>query len=114
MMEIETGNGPAAATPMATDYDLVPYESCPHPATHIAHLHSIGRLFGLAPADLRRCRVLELGSAAGGNLIPMAIEYPDSDFIGIDLSSREIDDGKRHLANLDLGNIDLRWLSIMD
>jgi methyltransferase-like protein/predicted O-methyltransferase YrrM len=114
MMEIETGNGPAAARPMATDYDLVPYESCPHPATHIAHLHSIGRLFGMAPADLRRCRVLELGSAAGGNLIPMAIEYPDSEFIGIDLSSREIDDGKRHLANLDLGNIDLRWLSIMD
>ena len=32
------------------------------------------------------CRVLELGCAAGGNLLPMAASLPDSEFVGIDIA----------------------------
>ena len=63
---------------------------------------------------IRRCRVLELGCASGGNLIPMAMDFPDSEFLGIDLSARQIEAGKVHLANLKPRNIELRAASIMD
>ncbi|MFI5019731.1 MAG: hypothetical protein ACHQHK_17450, partial [Dongiales bacterium] len=59
-------------------YDLVPYESYPFPRSHIRHLQTIGRLFALTPAALDGCRVLELGGASGGNLIPMAVDHPGS------------------------------------
>jgi len=106
----------ATKTPAGTPtlYDLVPYESHPHASTHIEHLHTIGRLFGMAPPDFQRARVLELGSAAGGNLIPMALGYPDGRFLGIDLSAREIEHGQRQIADLGLGNIELRHMSILD
>src|SRR5262245_26957983 len=77
-----------------TQYDLVPDESHPHATTHIEHLYTLGRLFGMAPPDFRRARVLELGSAAGGNLVPMALGCPDGRFLGIDLSGREIEQGR--------------------
>ena len=56
-----------------SDYDSVPYESVPFPDTHPRRLAVLGRIFGLEPADPERCRVLELGCADGGNLIPMAV-----------------------------------------
>jgi methyltransferase-like protein len=95
-------------------YDLVPYESYPFPKSHIRHLQLIGRLFGLAPAALDGCRVLELGGASGGNLIPMAIDHPGSRFLGIDLSARQIETGQHQIAELGLKNIELRTGSITD
>jgi methyltransferase-like protein/ubiquinone/menaquinone biosynthesis C-methylase UbiE len=110
MAEARTSNVSAPGT----SYDAVPYESYPFATTHISHLHMLGQLHGMAPADYRRCRVLELGGAAGGNLIPMAMDFPDSEFLGIDLSARQIEAGKVHVANLGLENIELRAASIMD
>ncbi len=52
-----------------TSYDRVPYDSYPYPKTHPDHLAAIGRLFGLTPPPLDGARVLELGCAAGGNII---------------------------------------------
>ncbi len=95
-------------------YDLVPYESYPFSRSHIRHLHAMGRLFGLSPADVDGCRVLELGGASGGNLIPMAIDHPGSRFTGIDLSARQIEAGRRQIADLGLTNIELRAASIME
>jgi methyltransferase-like protein/ubiquinone/menaquinone biosynthesis C-methylase UbiE len=74
----------------------------------------MARLHGMAPADYRRCRVLELGCASGGNLMPMAMDFPDSEFLGIDLSVRQIEAGNVHVAELGLQNIELRTVSIMD
>jgi methyltransferase-like protein/SAM-dependent methyltransferase len=94
-------------------YDLVPYESYPFPRSRIRHLHTLGRLFGMTPPDIRRCRVLELGCASGGNLIPMAIDHPGSTF-GLDLSQRQIEMGRHQISDLGVGNIELRATSIMD
>ena len=70
-------------------YDDVPYGHLAFPQTHPDRLATIGRMFGLTPPPIDRCRVLELGCASGGNLIPMAVNLPDADFVRIDLSRRD-------------------------
>src|SRR5262245_8797368 len=95
-------------------YDLVPYESHPFSQTHPSRLATVGILFGMRPAAIHKCRVLELGCAAGGNLIPMAVQLPDSQFIGVDLSIKEVEEGRKTIAELGLPNIELRHASIME
>jgi len=95
-------------------YDRVPYPSGSIHHSQPDNLAVRALLFGLEPPDLARVRVLELGCADGGNLIPMASELPEGRFLGIDLSPRQIEEGRRHLANLGIGNVDLRAMSILD
>lgn len=76
--------------PQPTSYDEVPYESYPFAQTHPDRLATVATLLGLRPAPVEQCRVLELGCAGGGNLIPMALTLPESTFVGIDLSARQI------------------------
>lgn len=95
-------------------YDVLPYESNPFSETHPRFLSVLGRLFGLQPADANRCRVLELGCAGGGNLIPMAWRLPGSEFVGIDLEARQIQDGVALVRELGLGNIRLEQGNILE
>ncbi|QKT03774.1 methyltransferase regulatory domain-containing protein [Ectothiorhodospiraceae bacterium 2226] len=95
-------------------YDEIPYESVPLTDTHPDHLYVIGRLFGLPAADPARCRVLELGCAAGGNITPMAYYLPDSRFVGVDLSARQVEDGRRLIEGLALDNVQLMHANVMD
>jgi SAM-dependent methyltransferase/methyltransferase-like protein len=101
------------ATP-ASSYDEVPYESVAYAQTHPDRLATVATLFGLKPPRVDACRVLELGCASGGNLIPMAQALPGSRFVGVDLSAREIADGQQCLDVLGLRNVELRALSITD
>lgn len=95
-------------------YDEVPYPGSPFSQTHPDRLATIGALFGMQPAPVGNCRVLELGCADGGNLIPMAVALPESEFVGIDLSLRQIQDGQRIVETLQLKNIRLLHLDIME
>jgi methyltransferase-like protein/SAM-dependent methyltransferase len=95
-------------------YDEVPYESYPFAQTHPSRLATIATLFGLKPAPIDRCRVLELGCAAGGNIVPMAELHPTSEFVGIDLSGRQIADGQRVVRTAGLTHVNLRHASILD
>ena len=97
-----------------SSYDDVPYGASAHPSTHPDRLATIATLFGAAPPPVAEARVLELGCARGGNLIPMAIAAPGAQFVGIDLSGRQIEDAKSVASGLGLGNIDLRHASILD
>jgi SAM-dependent methyltransferase len=97
-----------------TSYDQVPYESYPFAQTHPDRLATVATLLGLKPAPVHRCRVLELGCASGGNLLPMAQTLPDSTFVGIDMSARQLADGQKILDELGLNNVALRHLSILD
>ena len=92
----------------ASSYDEVPYGDSCFFDTHPDYLATLAGLHGLAPAGVDRCRVLELGCAGGGNLIPMALENPDARFVGVDLSPRQVAAGQAIVAELGLGNIDLR------
>ena len=97
-----------------TSYDEVPYSSHPYAQTHPFRMSVLGMLFGMKPTPVDRCRVLELGCAGGGNLVPMAAVMPESRFVGIDLSSVQIADGQRMVEALGLTNIELKHLSITD
>ena len=96
------------------DYDAYPYESIAFPETHPNHLAVLGRLLGLAAAPPEAARVLEIGCAGGGNLIPMAYYLPQARFLGIDLSERQVESGRRLLGQLGLRNIELRQGDILD
>jgi tRNA G46 methylase TrmB len=76
--------------PPVNAYDEVPYPSLSYPQTHPDRLATLATLHGLRPAPVDHCRVLEVGCAGGGNLIPMAEALPDSEFVGIDLSARQL------------------------
>ena len=101
-----------SASAIAHAYDTVPYESRAFPQTHPARSAALATLFGLTPPDVASARVLELGCAAGGNLIPLAAAYPQASFTGVDLSSVQIAQGRARIAALGLKNITLRHQSI--
>ncbi len=95
-------------------YDQVPYPSHSFTASHPDRLATLAMLLGMVPTPVEHCRVLELGCAGGGNIIPMAQDLPDSEFVGIDLSEREIADGQAVVAKLALPNVSLKALNILD
>jgi methyltransferase-like protein/cyclopropane fatty-acyl-phospholipid synthase-like methyltransferase len=97
-----------------TSYDLIPYPNYSFPQTHPDRLAVLATLLGLEPPPIEQCRVLELGCAAGSNLIPMAEELPHSTFVGLDLSQTQIAEGQKAIAELGLTNIELRHQSILD
>lgn len=94
-------------------YDAIPYPSYAFPETHPDRLATVATLLGMQPAPVEHCRVLELGCAAGGNLIPMAYALPNSQFVGIDLSGRQIAQGRPLIDALGLQNISLQQLDLL-
>ncbi len=95
-------------------YDQIPYESMPFAQTHPDRLATIGALFGMNPPAPSKARVLELGCAAGGNLLPLGAMYPNVQCVGVDLSSVQIKAGQIVVDALGLDNVDLRHASITD
>ncbi len=91
-----------------TSYDAIPYTSYPYERTHPDRLATVGGLFGMNPTPPSRARVLELGCASGGNLLPMAEQLPDAELVGVDLSQRQIDVGRAAIEEAGLTNVQLR------
>src|ERR1700754_855638 len=77
------------------------------PQTAPGRLAAIAYLFGLSPPDVSRARVLEIGCAAGNNLIPFAAWHPQAEVVGVDLSQVQIDQGRRRVQALGLSNLTL-------
>lgn len=86
-------------------YDAVPYTSRPIPQSHPDRLYVLARLHGLTPIEVGRCRVLELGAASGGNLLPMAAQLPQAEFVGLDLSERQVETASAAASALGLDNL---------
>lgn len=97
-----------------TSYDELPYTDNSFFYTHPDHMATVGLLHGLPVARPESCRVLELGCAMGGNVIPMAFKFPGASFVGIDLSARQVAEGRETVEALGLANVDLRAASILD
>jgi methyltransferase-like protein/cyclopropane fatty-acyl-phospholipid synthase-like methyltransferase len=100
--------------PPANSYDELPYVPHVIPETSPDRLAVNATLHGMSPKDPARCRVLELGCAHGANLFPMAVVMPEAQFIGIDLSPRQIETGQAILSLLGLKNVTLRAMSLLD
>ncbi len=98
----------------AQSYDEIPYDSVPICETHPDNLAVLGALFGLKTARPETCRVLELGCASGGNLIPMAYHLPGAGFLGIDLSAGQVASGRALVEALGLRNIRIEQADILD
>lgn len=99
---------------IGADYNETPYPDFAFPLTHPAHLAALGVLHGIPVAPVEACRVLEVGCAGGGNVIPMAYALPKSHFVGIDLSAQQIAGGQRAIRELGLRNIELIACDLRD
>jgi len=95
-------------------YDDVFYPGYVYEHTHPNRLATMASLYGMVPVPVASCRVLELGCGVGGNLVPMAFQNPQSEFVGIDLSCATIERGQRNVEALGLSNIKLVHCDIMD
>src|SRR3569623_819838 len=91
----------------ALKYNLLPYQSKAFAQSEPSRLGGIARLFGLEAAPLDGARVLELGCASGGNIIPLALRYPGASFIGVDLARTQVAAGRARIARLGQGKIEI-------
>lgn len=97
-----------------TAYDEVPYPGRPYRYAHPDRMCTIARLLGVDAAAAQRCRVLELGCGDGANLIPVALAFPESRFLGIDLAAGHIRQGQALIGELALTNIALQQLDVLE
>jgi len=88
-------------------YDQLHFESRPAPERHPSRLATIAVLSGMNPARLEQCRVLELGCSTGSNILPIAFNYPQAQFVGVDASLSQVDRGKQLVSKFGLTNVTL-------
>ena len=88
-------------------YDELPYVSLPITYCQPALLAAQAYLRGIDAPPAAAARVLEIGAASGGNIIPLAARFPRAHFHGVDLAAKHIEIGRRRIAELELSNITL-------
>ena len=101
-------------TAAGTIYDAVLYPGHALAQAHPDRLATMAKLFGMAPPDPSRCRVLELGCGDGLNLISVALGLTGAECVGIDLAAAGIRRGQAIIEEIGLRNITLRVLDIVD
>lgn len=77
------------------------------PEAHLERLASLALLAGLRPAPVEACRVLELGSEGAGQLLPLALALPNSEFVAVGSSVQAASEGRRWAEELGLSNLSL-------
>jgi methyltransferase-like protein/SAM-dependent methyltransferase len=91
--------------PEPTSYDDVLYDSQARYPAHPDSLATLATLLGLTPAHPAKCRYLEIGCANGGHLLPLAEALPESTFVGIDQSEKQLESPRQVAAALGLNNV---------
>ena len=95
-------------------YDRVRYPGHAYQSAHPDPMAVAAVLFGMNPAPVERCRVLEIGCNQGGNIIPMAFGLPESDFTGIDLAPGTIARAQSRIEALGLTNVRVHAMNLLD
>ena len=85
-------------------YDELPYSSYAYMHSAPEQLATIASLFGLPSPYVATARVLELGCASGGNLVPFALRHPRAEAVGVDISDVQIAQGQQYVSRLGIGN----------
>lgn len=101
-------------SPVTNSYDEMPYPGYTFPNIHVGRLAAIGRFFSLESADPGTARVLELGCGSGMNMVAMAQLFPGAQFLGVDASGRQIEEGRAAIAATGLTNVELRHVDISE
>lgn len=91
----------------AARYDDLPYNSYAYLYSAPEQLAAVASLFGLPSPEVASSRVLELGCASGGNLIPFALRYPGARAVGLDISGVQIARGQDAISRLGIANVTL-------
>lgn len=104
---------PSEISDIKNSYDDLMYESKAFSQTAINALEARARMMGLKPAAAGNAKVLELGCSMGGNIITQALYYPDAEFIGIDLSGRQVAQGNAIIEKMGLKNVRLEEKDIL-
>jgi methyltransferase-like protein/SAM-dependent methyltransferase len=104
---MQAGENHQAVDRLRADYDTTPYNSDAFPQSAPGHLAAVAHLFGLATPQLSTARILEIGCAAGGNVVPFAAMHPQAQVVGIDLSEVQIRQGRTVATALGLDNLEL-------
>jgi SAM-dependent methyltransferase len=99
---------------MDTAYDRVPYPTATYTQTHVRRLAAIARLFGVHAPDVRTSRVLEIGCGEGANLIGMAIDLPEAQFVGIDVSETAIARANELARHAGVENVTFRHMDVAE
>jgi len=86
-------------------YDELRYPGRFYPQASIERMATLATLYGMDPPPVQSCRVLELGCGEGGHLLPLAHAFPDSEFVGVDLSEVSIDRARNAAAQLGLEKV---------
>ena len=68
---------------LRADYDTTPYSSVSFPPSAPGQLAAVAHLFGLTTPEVSTARVLEIGCATGGNILPMAEQFRRPRFWGL-------------------------------
>jgi methyltransferase-like protein/SAM-dependent methyltransferase len=91
---------------LRADYDTTPYTSVSFPPSAPGQLAAVAQLFGLETPDVSTARVLEIGCATGGNVIPFAAAHPQARVVGLDLSEVQVELGRARVQALGLDNLE--------
>lgn len=84
-----------------------PYKTFARKETHPARMGAIAKLYGIEARSADACSVFEIGCGNGGNIIPLALQFPNSSFVGIDVAADLIEQGRSEIDSLQLANIEL-------
>ena len=95
-------------------YDDFPYDSYPFPQTRPEAIYATGKLFSFDAQLPAKARVLSIGCSYGMELIPFALNNPDSSCLGIDISKKEIEHGQKIIKDLEINNVELKAISVSD
>lgn len=95
-------------------YTEVPYYSQAYSNSHPDRLATLGKIFNLSPAPVENCRVLELGCAGGGNIIPMAYFLSESEFVGVELNEGHVETAQKTAIDLGIENIRILQGNILE
>lgn len=95
-------------------YDVLEYPSHVHPQAHPSRMAAIARLHGIDAASPHDCHLLEVGCGDGLQLLTLAMAYPRSRFVGVDLSQAAIARGEAIRRRLGLDNLRLVAADLME
>lgn len=95
-------------------YERLPYKSKTYKHTNPSYQRYIAHVKGLKTNEIENARVLEMGCSFGGNIIPFAVGYENSEVIGIDLSKVQVDKGNEIIKGIGIDNIKLYNMNILD
>jgi SAM-dependent methyltransferase len=94
-------------------YDEVRYPGFPRKQSHPSFIAALAAIAGMEIPAVEQWRVLEIGCGNGSNILPLAYDYPEASFIGIDRASSAIESGRTLASRLQLNNIELQNADLM-